>query len=503
MITGSYDYKMRFWDFAGMNVNMNSFRIVEVCQGQPVRSVSFNSDSQNILAVVQGSQAFLLTKEGKKINQTVKGDMYLMDMSKTKGHVTFINDGQFSPTDRQLFSTCAQDATVRIWDVTKRLHGIEQQMTFTSIIKCTDEKGYKAAPTCLQYTRDGKYVFVGCIDGSLQGFSTTQDFHRPTFLARHYHTPQNEICGLAFFNDNTRLLSRSLDGTMKLWDIRNFKKPINAWYNLDTRLPGAKVAVSPDQKVIVTGTSDGQTAETKLAKLHFYDATDFREIQQIAIGEETITDIKWSPTLKQILVGLGSTVKVFFDPYLSEKKGALLCVNKQPRQKRPEDIEYDMPILNPHALPMFKERSYFKQKRDERKKEEQLQKELKEQKEVLTGKGRGGKIGASQTLPQYFMKELQSMPDINQDPQDALIRLNKIAIEKPIYVTNAYQHTQPVNILDPDAQEGEQLQLLSAIKEKCPKCGLKVCTCSKRLEFELNKYERFEQSVKDQTKQQK
>lgn len=52
---------------------------------------------------------------------------------------------------------------------------------------------------------------------------------------------------------------------MKVWDTRNFKKALFAWYNLDTRFPGSKVDISPDQKVIVTGTSDGLSQETKLA----------------------------------------------------------------------------------------------------------------------------------------------------------------------------------------------------------------------------------------------
>eukprot|EP00825_Cyclidium_porcatum_P002996 TRINITY_DN11391_c0_g4_i1.p1 TRINITY_DN11391_c0_g4~~TRINITY_DN11391_c0_g4_i1.p1 ORF type:complete len:504 (+),score=53.36 TRINITY_DN11391_c0_g4_i1:736-2247(+) len=503
MITGSYDYKMRYWDFQGMNANMNSFRIVEVCSGQQVRSVSYNCDTQNVLAIVQGNQAFLLSKEGKKINCTVRGDMYLTDMAKTKGHTSLITDGSFSPTERSIFSTCSSDATIRIWDITKRLHGIEQQITYTNIIKCTDAKGLKVQPTCLQYTHDGKYIFVGCLDGSLQGFSSTKDFHRPTFLIRNQHTPQSDICSIRFFKNDYNFLSRSIDGSMKVWDTRNFKKALFAWYNLDTRFPGSKVDISPDQKVIVTGTSDGLSQETKLAQLHFFDAESFKEVSKITIGEDTITDIRWNSELNQIFTGCGSVVKVFYDPYISEKKGALQFVNKQPRQKRPEDIEYEKPIITPHSLPLFKEKSYYKQKKEMRKKIREEEQKLEEEQQEVFGKGKQGKVGGAQTLPQFFMKELQSAPDITQDPQEALLKLNNIAQEKGKFVSNAYKLTQPISVLDPNAQDVEHLQLLDSIQDKCPKCGLKVCTCSKRLVFELNKYERYEQNVKDQNKQQK
>jgi WD40 repeat protein len=37
---------------------------------------------------------------------------------------------------------------------------------------------------------------------------------------------------MKFFNDNTTLVSRAHDNTMKLWDIRNPKLPIKVWENL-------------------------------------------------------------------------------------------------------------------------------------------------------------------------------------------------------------------------------------------------------------------------------
>ena len=59
----------------------------------------------------------LLNKDGKKGYTSVKGDMYLTDMSKTNGHVSIVHDGKFSPIDKNIFSTCSLDATIRIWDV--------------------------------------------------------------------------------------------------------------------------------------------------------------------------------------------------------------------------------------------------------------------------------------------------------------------------------------------------------------------------------------------------
>ena len=69
--------------------------------------------------------------------------MYLTDMAKTKGHISSVNTGQYHPLDHNIFATGSSDATVRIWDSEKKLHGIEQQMTHINLIKCSDSKGIK------------------------------------------------------------------------------------------------------------------------------------------------------------------------------------------------------------------------------------------------------------------------------------------------------------------------------------------------------------------------
>ena len=39
-VTGSYDYTMKFFDFAGMNESMKAFRSVEPDEGHPIRQVN-------------------------------------------------------------------------------------------------------------------------------------------------------------------------------------------------------------------------------------------------------------------------------------------------------------------------------------------------------------------------------------------------------------------------------------------------------------------------------
>lgn len=41
--------------------------------------------------------------------------------------------------------------------------------------------------TAITYTEDAKMIFGGCLDGSLQGFSTKNNLHRPEMTVRNAH----------------------------------------------------------------------------------------------------------------------------------------------------------------------------------------------------------------------------------------------------------------------------------------------------------------------------
>lgn len=45
-----------------------------------------------------------------------------------------------------------------------------------------DRKGLSVGATGICYTNDGNMLFSGCMDGSLQGFSTKHNHHRPEMV---------------------------------------------------------------------------------------------------------------------------------------------------------------------------------------------------------------------------------------------------------------------------------------------------------------------------------
>lgn len=50
-----------------------------------------------------------MDRDGFEVAECVKGDQYIADMSRTKGHNAPLNSGCWHPKVRNEFLTCAQD----------------------------------------------------------------------------------------------------------------------------------------------------------------------------------------------------------------------------------------------------------------------------------------------------------------------------------------------------------------------------------------------------------
>ena len=142
---------------------------------------------------------------------------------------------------------------------------------------------------------------------------------------------------MKWFSDSSRFLTRAQDNTMRLFDIRNFSRPIFSWYELENNHERTELAISPDQRYVVTGTSNTRNLPSCLA---FFDMELMAEIARIPVSVECkVTCVNWNEKINQILVGVGPNIVGYFSPSLS-KNGAMLPVAKKKKEWRPEDIVY-------------------------------------------------------------------------------------------------------------------------------------------------------------------
>ena len=131
------------------------------------------------------------------------------------------------------------------------------------MIKCKDSKGLLTGCTSHGYTEDG-----GCLDGSLQGFWVKNNFNRPEILIRNGHRSQEEYSSILSMDNGRKIASRNGDGTLKIWDTRNFTKPIIHNGNLPCSFPGSKICFEPEY--LLVGTSICQEMIEDEGYLHFF-----------------------------------------------------------------------------------------------------------------------------------------------------------------------------------------------------------------------------------------
>jgi len=54
-------------------------------------------------------QAKVLNRDGSELMECVKGDQYIVDMARTKGHVAALTGGMFNPKNKSVFMTSSDD----------------------------------------------------------------------------------------------------------------------------------------------------------------------------------------------------------------------------------------------------------------------------------------------------------------------------------------------------------------------------------------------------------
>uniref|UniRef100_A0AAY4CGP5 WD repeat-containing protein 70 n=1 Tax=Denticeps clupeoides TaxID=299321 RepID=A0AAY4CGP5_9TELE len=324
LVTGSYDFSIRFWDFAGMDAALQAFRSLQPCECHQIKSLQYSNTGDVILVVAGNSQAKVLDRDGFQVMECIKGDQYIVDMANTKGHTAMLNGGCWHPKIKEEFLTCSNDGTVRTWD-------LSSEKKHKDVFKPRSLQGKRVTPTCCTYSRDGKLIAAGCQDGTIQIWDRNLSVHTK-FHCRQAHANGSDTSCLTFSYDGTILASRGGDDTLKTWDIRNFKKPLNVATGLTNFFPMTDCCFSPDDKLLVTGTSARRDEGS--GKLVFFDRQTLQVVYEVEVASASVVRCLWHPKLNQIMVGTGNGLaKVYYDPVRSHR-GAKLCVVKSNRKEK-------------------------------------------------------------------------------------------------------------------------------------------------------------------------
>lgn len=383
---GGNDCKISIFDFGGMNESNKPFREIRPVEDQVVRALSFSPTGKLFLVILADSVAVIYDRDAREQTRTTKGDPYLMDMTKTKGHPSMITDGAWSPVSNTMFITSGIDGTVRMWDLERSQRTLmDSHLMSLRIIKTKTARATRVAVHSCAWTPSGDRIVAGCSDGSLQiwNVSPSAAYIRPDITVRSAHSPDKEITCVQFSPDGKKLASRSQDGTLKLWDssVRrgDYREIFSASERLENDSSSTGLTFSPNGKFVITGeTTFGdlvifpvehpKSRPLRLSIKEFIEETEKDAHQVVADDDEDVkssmvikpVSVQWHDKLNQIFIGCsnGATV-VLFDKELSSK-GALLSSHRRASTKRAYYASSEAPkireedIILPNALPMFR-----------------------------------------------------------------------------------------------------------------------------------------------------
>ena len=119
------------------------------------------------------------------------------------------------------------------------------------------------------------------------------------------------------FRDSQRFATRSMDDTMKMWDIRMLRDAVFSWEDLVNMSSKTAVTISPNEKMLLTGTSVRQGYGHGF--IMGFSTVNGEKICETPISEASVIALQWHHQLNQIFVGCGdSNVTVLYDPELSQ-----------------------------------------------------------------------------------------------------------------------------------------------------------------------------------------
>ena len=452
LVTGSYDYDIQLWDFNAMDSSLRSFRTKTPWEGYQINSVAYSITGDMFSVATTSAQAKVYDRNAGEVMETIKGNFYLHDTARTKGHIGCVNTTCWHPKQRETFLTGSDDGTMRFWDVNS------EGKKHTEVVKVRQSQARRLPVMSMLCSTDGKHLVAGCQDGSLQLYPLGGPYVRPSLIRQNAHI-SNFVSSVVMKADGFSLLSRGGDDAVRLWDIRALRgKPVAEKTGLATLQPMMNMSLSPSEKTLGVPVAAAKRGGT--GSMSFLDSSTFEERENRPMpNESSPVCCLWHPKLNQIVIGCDQgNVPVFYDSKLS-MRGITTSLAK--RKKR-ADIggaaslsPAAMPIITPHSLPLFREKRYQSgRKREDKQRQDPAASHRPEL--PMHGHGKGGRVAGGSSLASYVGQNIAKRVLDNSDPRASILRHAEEAKNDPYWVSPAYAKTQPKPIFQKTDEEDEK-----------------------------------------------
>lgn len=480
-VTASADASLRLWDFGTMDTRLQSFKAVDPLESGPVFSAQFSKSGGRILCAGNISVARVLDRDGSPMVETVPGDMYLVDMAQTKGHVAPLAAAVWLTNDAARFATVAADSTLRLWDTTAAtaptsvFDGDISRAKQLKVIKLRNSRGTRTNATalcCLSRGNEQSRVIVGCDDGSVKVIDPQAFALRPAVEIPQAVNRGAEVTALDLSeggsNSALLLLVRSTDDALRLFDLRKHDAPIAQFFDLPNSVPQTNAAFAGDENEwFITGTSANRRSASDHGRIVVYSSKTLRCVYDCAVSRQkgSVIALKWHSRINQVLFGCSDgSVHAMYNPSTSSS-GILRCLHKSERRKQTSVVAVGVRDLNVVSGSSWHLRSSSNRKerssannsgaapsRSDARRFDPRPPDVPDPAKI-TG-----------TFTKAFMKAKVKTRWADEDPREALLKYDEEARRNPKF-TAAYSETQPKPLLADKTLEQEHEELRADLHE--------------------------------------
>ncbi|KYN99715.1 putative WD-repeat protein [Plasmodium gaboni] len=261
LIISGNDNNVRIYEFKNMNRHEKRYtKLISVEEGSIIQSLDARD---NYILIAHGNKCFVYNKNGEYIQNSIRGDMYIKDVNKTKGHTRQINCCKFHPLNEQIFISGSLDSTLRIWNMTtdNNVYGLDKELVHFQCIKIVNEKNLLSNNiiSC-DFTKDANSIIIGCSNGFIDIRNKISNDYIYNYKSSDYYikkdiSHKDSIIDILTCKKNkNNFFTRSMDKTIKYWDIRNLHLCLHTIEDVSTIYEKSNMSCFHNDKYLIIGT---------------------------------------------------------------------------------------------------------------------------------------------------------------------------------------------------------------------------------------------------------
>eukprot|EP01079_Euglenida_sp_SAG-EU17-18_P008160 gene8160-1457_t len=456
LLTGSLDTKVLFWGFGGMQTKCRPFKDIDPFYETNIKKetgsytiahLAFSTTGDRFLCSASSNYVKLYNKEGAELGVFIKGDMYLSDLTYTKGHIAPVTAIDWVPYDPTVCMTASLDGTVRLWDL-ERIDKKHRDIIRVGTIS-RRRRVFSAS-----VSPGGDKIICGTGDGELMVWDYNSANYKRPGLTMASGGAGVSITSCKLSGDNMKAIARCGDETMRVFDLRQPKSALKVFKGLDCLDDNVDCAFGPGYNMAATITSyqRDKYKVTTPGSLVFIDIPKLEIVSQVKMGPGVgPSRMVWSHEIDQVIVGANDNNAYVHYDLANSKKGALLALTVKRKTVEPEMWNLNPKIINPEEE--MAKRTTKKQKLTDMFNTKYLRGPKKEMPgweekppETLIGRGHGGRTAVSEYQHLLKLVGMNYNKNRQEDPVEAL---RKFAQENPEAVSSGivsgvYKDSQPV-----------------------------------------------------------